>query len=284
LETTEEERMFYDTSPYREKLEPVREDRTRAIVVLTPYESRRLIAKGVLALPEVKRALESHLFVVSRGTTMAYIVEELTGETLPKEVCTAGIVTDGRLASTLEAKRLGPWVFRNGKLSNEPAAEALMAFTSNDVSVKGVNAIDPEGNVGVIASDGLGGTIGAIWPILAARGSYLIAPVGMEKLIPSVKEATFKTGQGTFNYVMGARINLMPVMDVLTVTEIQSLEMLTGVTATHVASGGVAGSEGSVILVVEGSEGVLKKALDLVNSIKGEPPFPMPPLEPPVWS
>jgi len=73
-------------------------------------------------------------------------------------------------------------------------------------------------------------------------------------------------------------------MDVLTVTEIQPLEMLTGVTATHVASGGVAGSEGSVILVMEGSEGPVKKALDLMNSIKGEPPFPMPPLEPPVWS
>ena len=70
--------MFYDTTPYREKLEPVREDRCTAIIVLTPYESRRLIAKGVVVLPEVKRALESHWFVVSRGTTMAYIVEELT--------------------------------------------------------------------------------------------------------------------------------------------------------------------------------------------------------------
>ena len=275
--------MFYDTAPYREKLEPVREDRCIAIVVLNPYESRRLIAKGVLALPEVQRALESHLFVVSRGTTMAYIVEELTGETLQKELCTAGIITEGRLASTVEAKRLGPWVFRNGKLSNEPPAQALMSFTSKDVSVKGVNAVDPEGNVGVIAGDPLGGTIGSIWPVLAARGSYLIAPVGMEKLIPSVKKATFKTGQGIFKYVMGFRVALMPVMDALAVTEIQSLEMLTGVTATHVASGGVAGSEGSVTLVLEGSDGAVTRAVELVKSIKGEPPFPIPPLEPAVW-
>jgi hypothetical protein len=174
--------MFYDTSPYREKLAPVREDRTTAIIVLTPYESKRLIAKGVLALPEVKNVLKDRLFVVSRGTTCAYIVDELTGETVDKALSTAGIITDGRLASTEEALRLGPWVFRNGKLSDEPAPEALNAFTPRDVSVKGVNAVDPEGNVGVIAANELGGTIGAIWPILSARGSYLIAPVGMEKL------------------------------------------------------------------------------------------------------
>jgi hypothetical protein len=137
--------------------------------------------------------------------------------------------------------------------------------------------------VGVIAANELGGTIGAIWPILSARGSYLIAPVGMEKLIPSVKEATFKTGQGVHKYVMGSRISLMPVLDALVVTEIQSIEMLTGVTATHVASGGVAGSEGSVVLALEGSEPTVMKAVDLIQGIKGEPAFGMPPLEPPDW-
>ena len=275
--------MFYDTSPYCEKLAPVREDRCLAIVVLNPYESRRLIAKGVLALPEVKRALESHLFVVSRGTTCAYLVDELTGETLEKGLSTAGIVTDGRLASTVESLRLGPWVFRNGKLSKEPAPEALNSFGPCDVSVKGVNAVDPEGNVGVIASNNLGGTIGAIWPILSARGSYLIIPVGLEKLIPSVKVATHKTGQGVHKYVMGSRISLMSVMNAIVVTEKESLEMLTGATVTLIASGGVAGSEGAVILSIEGSEGTVMKAVDLVQSIKGEPPFSLPPLEPPVW-
>ena len=62
------------------------------------------------------------------------------------------------------------------------------------------------------------------------------------------------------------------------VTEIQALEILTGVTATHVASGGVAGSEGAVILVVEGVEAVVLKAFELVQSIKGEAAVPMPEL------
>ena len=37
-------------------------------------------------------------------------------------------------------------------------------------------------------------------------------------------------------------------------------------------SGGIGGSEGAVTLSVEGTEANVKKALDLVNSLKNEPP------------
>src|SRR5574341_486485 len=76
--------VFYDTSSYREKLAGTRDDRTHGIVVLVPSESKRLIARGVLALPEVKRVLKEGLFVVSRGTTTGYIAEEILGVKLPK--------------------------------------------------------------------------------------------------------------------------------------------------------------------------------------------------------
>ena len=38
------------------------------------------------------------------------------------------------------------------------------------------------------------------------------------------------------------------------------------------ASGGIGGSEGSVALVVEGSEDEVASAFEIVGSIKGEPP------------
>ncbi len=38
------------------------------------------------------------------------------------------------------------------------------------------------------------------------------------------------------------------------VTEIQALALLAGVRTTHVGSGGVAGSEGAVVLSIEGEE------------------------------
>jgi hypothetical protein len=59
-------------------------------------------------------------------------------------------------------------------------------------------------------------------------------------------------------------------------TEIQALALLAGVEATHVASGGVGGSEGAVVLSIEGEESRVEKAFELVKSIKGEPPVGMP--------
>lgn len=274
--------MFYDTSSYREKLAGTRDDRVHGIVVLVPSESKRLIAKGVLALPEVKRVLREGLFVISRGTTTAYIAEELLGVTLPKGNCTAGIITDSRLAVTIPEEGFGPWVFRQGVKIAEPAEEALKQFTATDVSVKGASAIDPQGNVGVLAANDFGGTIGSIWPVLAARGSHLIVPAGLEKMIASVVDASWACGNKLFKYVMGTRVALMPVVSAKVVTEIQALEVLTGVHAVHVSSGGVGGSEGAVVIALEGSDATVKRAFDLVKSVKGEPPVQMPRLQPPV--
>jgi len=274
--------VFYDTSSYREKLVGTRDDRVHGIVVVVPSESKRLIAKGVLALPEVKRALKEGLFVVSRGTTTAYIAEEILGLKLPKANCTAGIITERRLAVTIPEEGLGPWVFRRGVKIEESAEEALKQFTATDVSVKGANAIDPQGNVGVLAANDFGGTIGSIWPVLAARGSHLIVPAGLEKMIASVVDASWACGNKLFKYVMGTRVALMPVVSAKVVTEIQALEILTGVHAIHVSSGGVGGSEGAVVIALEGSDETVKRAFDLVKSVKGEPPIEMPRLQPPV--
>ena len=46
--------------------------------------------------------------------------------------------------------------------------------------------------------------------------------------------------------------------------------MLAGVGATHVASGGIGGSEGTVVLSLEGSETAIEKAFKLVRAVKGE--------------
>ena len=273
--------MFYDTSAYRQSLEPARDDRTFANVVLTPSESKRLIARGVLALPETRHALECGLFLICRGITTAFIAEEVLGRTLRKATCTMGIVTDGRLASTLPEEGQGPWVFDSGSLVERTPGEVIDEFGPTDVAVKGANAVDPAGHVGILVGNDRGGTIGSIWPAMTARGSHLIVPVGLEKLVPSVLKAAAKCSQGTVSYVMGAAVSLIPVVSGLVLTEVEALEMLTGVTATHVASGGVGGSEGSVVLSLEGRDETVRQAFELVKGIKGEPPIPRPNLRPP---
>ena len=118
--------MYYDTTLYKAPVPVVRDYRTHALVNILPRESKRLIARGVLAQPEVKRALENGWFVVSRGITAPYILEDLTGQEYDNANCSAGIVTEGRLASVLEEDRLGPWVFKAGTLDETPAPSYLI--------------------------------------------------------------------------------------------------------------------------------------------------------------
>jgi hypothetical protein len=104
------------------------------------------------------------------------------------------------------------------------------------------------------------------------RGCHLIIPVGLEKMIPSVIEAAQHSSIYRFKYSMGLPAKLMPVPTGKVITEIQALAILAGVRAYHLASGGVGGSEGAVVLAIEGDEDGVEKAFDLIKSMKGEPP------------
>jgi len=52
-------------------------------------------------------------------------------------------------------------------------------------------------------------------------------------------------------------------------TEIQALRSLAYVGVTQVAAGGIGGYEGSVTLVLNGDDPVVKNAMTLVESVKG---------------
>ena len=52
----------------------------RALFVLTPPESKRLIAKAVARLPEVERARQDGEIAIGHGATNVYVVEEIFGE------------------------------------------------------------------------------------------------------------------------------------------------------------------------------------------------------------
>lgn len=244
----------------------------RALVSLTPAESKRLIAKGVAALPEVKRALKQGIVIIARGTTNAFVVEELTGDKIePKSYFAAGFIVDGELSYTPGDMLMDVVVLRQGKRVDTPPADALQEFGEEDVSIKGANAIDVEGNAGVLAAGEDSGTIGGILPTVLARHSYLIVPVGLEKVILSVVLATRATGIFRFKYSTGVPVALVPMPNALVITEVQAFQMLTGVTVIPVAAGGIAGSEGTVVLSLEGSAAQIEQALSLVKSVKGEP-------------
>lgn len=247
---------------------------TSAIFVLAPSESKRLIAKAVAAMPVVQRALRQGRVIIATGSTNAYVAEEILGIALPKERYVSGNIAEGSLGTTRDDTRIRPFVISEGKPVEMPWPEALPAFTAADVFIKGANAVDFWGNVGIILAGNAAGTIGLALGTVVARGAHLIVPVGLEKLIPSVVEAAHKTGQRRIAYPEGEAIGLMPLVSATVVTEISAFRVLFDLSATQVAAGGINGAEGSVVLVAEGRPEQVGAALDLVGKIKGEPPFP----------
>ena len=145
-----------------------------------------------------------------------------------------------------------------------------------DAIVKGANAVDASGTVGILLSNENGGAVGSFFGPASSRGIPVIAPVGLEKQVWSVADAAQGWGQATLDYSMGIKVGYAAVTNALVVTEIQALAVLAGVQARIVGCGGIAGSEGAVILLLEGDREHLHKAVDLVESIKGEPKIQVP--------
>lgn len=268
--------MFYPTQDFKETSKGT--GQAAALVVLNVSESKRLIAKAVATLPEVNNAFIKGTIVIARGVTAAYIVEEILGVKIAvKAQYTMGCVAGGELTTNASPDKLNPYVLRNGKPVEVSPVEALKSFTSDDVFIKGASALDREGNAAVLVAHESGGTVGEAVPIVVTRGAHFIVGVGLEKLIPSVNGAISKCSIYRFKYATGLPCALFPLPGARVVTEIQALEILAGVSATQVAAGGIGGSEGAVVLSVEGKEENLEKAFNLVKSIKGEPANTAPP-------
>lgn len=249
----------------------------RAFLVLTPYESRRLIAKAVVELPEIKAALATGWIVVATGSTNGYIAEELLGAPIIKENFISGHITQGETWNTPDNPDfIFPIVLHRGVRQNLRAEEALEQFSARDVFIKGANAVDGQGHAAVFMAHQAGGTIGAALGTLYARGARLIVPVGLEKMTASVTGAAKHSGNRSYTYSTGSPVGMMPLVNALVVTEIQALGNLFGVQAYHLGSGGIAGSEGAVILVIEGERDNVKTAFAFVQTIKGEQPLRRP--------
>jgi hypothetical protein len=73
---------------------------------------------------------------------------------------------------------------------------------------------------------------------------------------------------------MGMAVGLFPVLGTV-VTEIQALEQM-GVMAVPIAAGGCNGAEGASLLAIQGEEERMKNVLNIIDSIKGEPPLRLP--------
>ncbi|MFZ7102184.1 MAG: hypothetical protein ACOWWO_05900 [Peptococcaceae bacterium] len=249
----------------------------KAVFTLKSAESRRLLAKAVAAMDEVKKAKENAYIILAGGTTNGIVAQEiLETKDIEPQRGTVGISTNGVLCITHpDSRKPFPAVLYKGQPVEKTITDALNDFHLDTVVIKGANAVDLEGNVGVITAGFDGGTIPKIIGTVTSTGLKYITPVSLEKLVPSVKEAAKVVGARRIDQSLGADFGMFCITNSQVITEIEALKILFGVKATHIASGGVGGNEGSVVLAVEGSEEEIEKTVSFIeNEIKGEPPIP----------
>jgi hypothetical protein len=264
--------VFYPCSVEFEESEEIKQ----ALVVLTPAESKRLLAKTVAALPEVRAALKNGRVIVPSGSSMAFVLEELTGERVEPYRYSMGFIAEGMLTMSAPEDRIPAALLVKGERVDTPYPEFIKTMEKGDVIIKGATALDADGNVGVLLSNENGGMVGAYFGVASARGIPVIMPVGLEKMIASVPEVSYGWGQTTLSYSTGLNLGIAAFPSGLVITEIEAFALMANVHARHVSSGGIGGSEGAVVLLLEGQGDDFKNAIDLVESVKGEPAIAVP--------
>jgi len=241
----------------------------KAQFTLSAPESKRLIGRAVKEHEWVKKALKNGIVAIALGSTNAFVAEEILGRKIKKEKYIAGFV-DKRGTCVIPApERLKSVVLEKGRIIKEDVEEVVKRMKNNDVFIKGANALDFEGTAGVMMASLIGGTIANVLGVIKARGIKLIIPVGLEKLIPnSIDEVSKAAGIYEVSYSTGIPVGIMPVSGEV-ITEIEAFEILAGVSAVSIGSGSI-GNSACRTFLVEGEEKKVRKAIEIVESIKGE--------------
>jgi len=250
----------------------------KAQIVLTSSESKRLIAKAIVRMESVQRALKSGTVVICRGSTNAFIAEEISGQRKEKGGYTAGYI--GPKGLSVNHKIPEEVIFVDGKLQeNLTLTQVLKDLKQGDLIIKGANAIGPDNIPGLLCArrpSSLGGTLGTFQIPSMTRGIEVIVPVGLEKSIPiSVLIGVREVASAKIDYSTGVPCGFIPVFGTV-VTEIQAMKILADVDAIPIAAGGIGGAEGSVCLLVKGSDAHVKEIIKIVEDIKGEQPIAEP--------
>jgi hypothetical protein len=260
-----------------------------ALITLTPAESKKLIAQAVIALPEFQKAWQNGIISIHHSSSTFFLYEALTGRR-PEGAWVVGVVSPRGLCVSKESMEgrkqraakdqsshdplatRGNLFFKNGCLQEStPLRDILDQMTENDVYIKGSNAMDSAGNVGVLFGNpaGGGGTIGRVIAAQRRIGFHMLLPIGLEKLIPvpiatATKKATFQK----YKQAMGLPCGLIHVPG-KKIDEVDALALLSGAEATPIAAGGLGGAEGSIVMAISGTDEQVGKAFEICSSVKG---------------
>jgi hypothetical protein len=246
----------------------------RASVILNPTTAKRLIAQGVATHPLVVHALSEGTVVVTFGTTNGFVASELRGDPIDQGAFAAGVIDD-RWNVNVRLGEVPELVLKQGQEILPDKGEVLDSLTAGDVIIKGGNALDPYGTVGVLMAAVTGGTIGRYVPLALARGVDIVIPISVAKSVHTpIAVLAADLGSRRLDRSMGLPCGMFPLTGHV-VTEIEALDLLFDVRATHVCSQGIGAGTGSVSLLLQGGADAVQAAFERIQELAALPEIPV---------
>lgn len=239
---------------------------------LTSDESKFLISKALANREDVRRAFRKGICVIHPSSTTYFLFKELTGYEPNVWIC--GLIDEWgtciskdmleKLRNESDSGRFRIlWVFEKGELIEEDVNSIIDRMGKGDVYIKSPNAIDIDGNAGVLigAPDGIG-TVGKFM-MAKDRGFKIILPASLEKLLPSVD---ISIDPKDLKYSMGMPVYFRKVEGEV-FTEVDAIKTLFGLNAIPIASGGIVRS---LTFYAEGGEERVEEFKGfLIKEVKG---------------
>jgi len=251
-----------------------------SVMTLTPAESKRLIAKYIVTMPEVKKAFNEGIIFLQVSSSNAYIYEELSGNEIKKEEYVCGYTFEsGGCVAKFNGDSKCEYYFDHGveKHIAFPIEDPVPVFKKmgeNDIIFKSGNFIDTYGNAGVYVgeADGSGGEYGKALPFIHNNGVKLFIPMILSKTVPN-------NCINIFNLLKIRNVDRDHSMNIIeaigmpgrVITEIDAIKGLSGANASVVGMNGIGSGEGCITIAINGTEEERLKAWEIITYIKGEP-------------
>jgi len=227
----------------------------KAQLILNVNIQKHLIAKALSEYIDFSKRV-----YIAYGSLNQYLLYHLG---INLDLYVAGCFTNDKLNVT--KSRPLPVVLDNKK----PVDIKEFDISKDDYFIKGANALWYENgkkHAAVAAADENGGTFGNFYIKAACRGAGVVIPVNHEKLIPFYTPSTQNV-----DFAMGSKIVMLRFFYGEVFTEIEAFRVLFNLDAKIIASGGIFGNEGSVVVEVEGD---YKKAVDFIETYKNKTILP----------
>jgi len=234
--------------------------------------AKRLIGKGMAALPDIQDVLKKGTLVILGGTTNGYVAEEiLTSIGQAEGFSRVGFrrgMTVAPGAKPIQADLQGDVIIRDGEyVRGQSIYDVVDDLKAGDIIVKGANAFDPMNKPAVLIGNPKGGTILAAMSAVIGRRVRLIMPVGLEKRV--MEDVDELAAWANDPDATGPRLFVAPGE---IFTELDAIQVLTGAEAVLLAAGGLYGAEGADWLGVRGTPEQEEAAAALIRSVRDEPP------------